>query len=125
MKTAPKVQMLVWKAIRGALPVGETLLHRQVQINPLCKRCSELESINHLLFQCEFAERVWKDVPFGKRVDRSGLLDLETDRMRLIEVPCLPQWGSLRDSLRHGSYGPSGQRTTESSSTTNFVLRMK
>lgn len=99
MKTAPKVQMLVWKAIRGALPVGETLLHRQAQINPLCKRCGELESINHLLFQYEFAERVWKDVPFAKRVDRSGLVDLETDRMRLIEVPCLPPVGIVAGQL--------------------------
>lgn len=26
LKTAPKVQVLVWKALRGALPVGEKLL---------------------------------------------------------------------------------------------------
>lgn len=99
LKTAPKVQLLVSKALGGALPVGEQLLQRQVTIDPLCRRCGNVESINHLLFQCEFAEKVWKEAPFAKRVDRRGLLDLETDWMRLIEEPCLPPVGIVDGQL--------------------------
>lgn len=63
-------------------------------MDPSCKRCGELESINHLLFQCEFAKKVWTTAPFAKRVDRRGLLDLETDWMRIIEIPMPTSSGS-------------------------------
>lgn len=93
LKTAPKVQLLVWKSLRGALPVGGKLLARQINIDPTCERCGELESINHLLFQCDFADKIWKEAPFVRRVDRRGLLDLETVWMSLVENPCIPLVG--------------------------------
>ncbi|XP_022569212.1 uncharacterized protein LOC111212078 [Brassica napus] len=99
LKTAPKIQLLVWKALRGALPVGEKLLARQINVDPMCKRCGKLESINHLLFQCEFAETVWNSAPFAHRIDRRQLLDLENDWMRLIENPCLPPVGIVSGQL--------------------------
>ncbi|XP_048626877.1 uncharacterized protein LOC125594926 [Brassica napus] len=98
LKTAPK-QLLVWKVLRGALPVGEKLLARQINVDPMCKRCGKLESINHLLFQCDFAETVWNTAPFAHRIDRRRLLDLETDWMRLIENPCLPPVGIVSGQL--------------------------
>lgn len=99
LKAAPKVQLVVWKALKGALPVGERLLSRQVPISPLCKRCGKLESINHLLFHCEFAEKVWKQAPFLQRIDLRGLLDLESDWMNLIESTCLPPVGVVSSQL--------------------------
>ncbi|XP_018467418.1 uncharacterized protein LOC108839076 [Raphanus sativus] len=99
LKTAPKIQLLVWKALRGALPVGEQLLARQVTTDPACKRCGKLESIDHLLFQCEFAEQVWKEAPFLQQVDMRRLLDLDSDWMHLITNPCLPPVGIVTGQL--------------------------
>lgn len=99
LKTAPKIQLLVWKALRGALPVGEQLLARQVTTDPACKRCGKLESIDHLLFQSEFAEQVWKEAPFLQQVDRRRLLDLDSDWMHLITNPCLPPVGIVTGQL--------------------------
>ncbi|XP_013720458.1 uncharacterized protein LOC106424252 [Brassica napus] len=99
LKTAPKVQHVIWKALKGALPVGEKLLARQVPIDPLCKRCGKLESINHLLFHCEFAEKVWKQAPFLQYLDQRGLLYLETDWMGLVELTCLRPVGIVATQL--------------------------
>ena len=99
LKTAPKVQHVIWKALKGALPVGEKLLARQVPIDPLCKRCGKLESINHLLFHCEFAEKVWKQAPFLQHLDQRGLLYLETDWMGLVELTCLRPVGIVATQL--------------------------
>ena len=82
-----------------ATHMEEKLLARHVNVDPLCKRCGRLESINHLLFQCEFAEKVWKVAPFVNQVDRRGSLDLENDWMRLIENPCLPPMGIVTGQL--------------------------
>lgn len=49
--TAPKVRMLVWKALKGALPTSERLQDRHIDIEPNCKRCGAPESILHLFFQ--------------------------------------------------------------------------
>lgn len=82
-----------------ATHMEEKLLARHVNVDPLCKRCGRLEYINHLLFQCEFAEKVWKVAPFVNQVDRRGSLDLENDWMRLIENPCLPPMGIVTGQL--------------------------
>ncbi|XP_013713578.1 uncharacterized protein LOC106417299 [Brassica napus] len=99
LKTAPKVQLLLWKTLRGALPVGEALLHQHINIDPLCKRCGELESITHLLFKCDFADKVWEETPLVRRFDRRGLIDLEATWMGLIENPCLPPVGIVDGQL--------------------------
>ncbi|XP_009117702.1 uncharacterized protein LOC103842791 [Brassica rapa] len=99
LKTAPKVQLLIWKALKGALPVGEQMQIRQLRFDPHCKRCGNLESINHLIFQCDFAMKVWKAAPFAQDIDRRGLLDLENDWMRIIAIPCLLPVGITTASL--------------------------
>lgn len=109
LKTAPKVQVFVWKALRGALPVGEKLLARKISIDPLCKRCGQIESINHFLFQCEFAEKILKEAPFVQGIDGRRLLDLEHDWMRLIDNPCLPPVGITAGQLAPWIAWPSGQ----------------
>lgn len=37
LKVAPKVKMFVWKALKKALPVGEILRERHLNVDPLCK----------------------------------------------------------------------------------------
>ncbi|KAL0853926.1 hypothetical protein Bca101_059078 [Brassica carinata] len=99
LHTSPKIQLLMWKAFKGALPVGEQLQARQLMINLRCKRCGKLESTNHLLFQCGFAAKVWKGAPFAQLIDIRGSLDLETDWLRIISIPCAPPVGFTSGSL--------------------------
>lgn len=59
----------MWKCAQGALPIGESFTTRQINIDPKCKRCGELESVAHLIFHCDFAKQVWKAAPFAKTVE--------------------------------------------------------
>ena len=73
---APKVKLFAWKLLKGAIPVGERLLERHIEVDPRCKRCGNNESITHLLFQCQFAQKVWQLAPLLPGMDSSGMLDL-------------------------------------------------
>lgn len=60
MKTAPKIKVFLWKALRGAIAVEDRLRTRGIQIEDGCLMCQEAnESINHILFQCPLARQVW------------------------------------------------------------------
>lgn len=89
-----KIKTFSWKLLKGALPVGEKLLQRNIAVDPHCKRCGCSESINHLLFQCRFAQSVWNLAPFVTEVDYcSGLLDLAASWTSLCTLRCLPPAG--------------------------------
>ncbi|CAH2060462.1 unnamed protein product [Thlaspi arvense] len=65
VKTEPKIQMFLWKAARGALPVGERLEYRKILLDPTCIRCGELEYIAHVFLHYLFAKIVWEIAPFN------------------------------------------------------------
>lgn len=70
VKTAPKIRIFLWKALSDALSVNDGLRSRGMKIDPRCQRCgNEGESINHVLFTCHFARRVWAQsgFPFPSR----------------------------------------------------------
>ena len=93
LKIAPKVKMFTWKSLKGILPAGEVLLGRHINVNPACKRCGNLESINHLIFHCPFAREVWKFAPLDGSFGISGLTDLRADWNDLHRLGCLPPTG--------------------------------
>ena len=72
----PKVKLFSWKLLKGAIPVGERLAERHVLVDPLRKRCGCSESISHLMFHCQFAQRVWQLAPFITDLDISGTIYL-------------------------------------------------
>ncbi|CAE5959180.1 unnamed protein product [Arabidopsis arenosa] len=57
------VKLFLWKAVSGAVPSGYQLATRIPAFDPSCSRCSDLESTAHILFNCQFAQRVWKMAP--------------------------------------------------------------
>ena len=75
LPTTPKVKMLVWKALKRALPVGSRLVERHINVQPICKRCGYDESILCLFFQCSFAHEVWPLAPATSTIDYSGGID--------------------------------------------------
>lgn len=66
LQISPKLQLFMWKALKGALPAGAQLASRNISIEPSCIRCRNLESICHILFTCLFAQRVWNQAALEK-----------------------------------------------------------
>ena len=85
--------MLIWKALRGALPVGTRLEERYIITDPKCKRCGHPESITHLFFHCDFAKTVWQTVPFVEELDSRGIIELRELWNYVKTKPCLPPTG--------------------------------
>nr|VDC67117.1 unnamed protein product [Brassica rapa] len=75
LETSPKIKHFLWRCLNNALPVAENMVHRHIGKNKECCRCDGVaESVNHLLFQCNFARLVWAEAnvhipPAGKWSD--------------------------------------------------------
>ncbi|KAL0712935.1 hypothetical protein Bca4012_019913 [Brassica carinata] len=63
LQCSPKLNLFLWKAASGALPVGSALSRRGMMSNTTCRRCGELETEIHVLFHCPFAVKVWDLIP--------------------------------------------------------------
>lgn len=87
-----------WK-LKRALPVGERLLERNIDVDPKCKRCDCNESIIHLFFQCQLAQKIWHLAPLTSEVDYRGIIDLMSVWPSLCSQKCLPLTGILAGSL--------------------------
>ncbi|KAL0878096.1 hypothetical protein Bca101_027802 [Brassica carinata] len=61
--TSPKLKLFLWKLSNKALPVGEAVARRGINVNTDCKRCGGSESEVHTFFQCPFAAKVWDLMP--------------------------------------------------------------
>ena len=96
---APKVKLFAWKLLKGAIPVGERLLERHIEVDPRCKRCGNNESITHLLFQCQFAQKVWQLAPLLPGMDSSGMLDLMVVWPSICNQKSLPPAGIVNGSV--------------------------
>ncbi|KAL0857920.1 hypothetical protein Bca101_063074 [Brassica carinata] len=58
-----KIQHFMWRALNSALPVAELLIRRGMEVSPACKVCGELETIDHVLIHCPFAQKTWELSP--------------------------------------------------------------
>lgn len=64
LKTAPKIQVFLWKIVQDALPLGMALQRRGILSHPVtCARCGEQESAEHLFLKCPFTRQVWDNLP--------------------------------------------------------------
>lgn len=89
--------MLVWKALKRALPVGSRLVERHINVQPIWKRCGNDESILRLFFQCSFAHEVWPLAPATSTIDYSGGIDFPDhwNAVRETVPPCGITWKSI------------------------------
>ena len=57
-----KVNIFIWRALRGRLPVREELDKRGIDLDSiLCPCCDNVvESCNHCLVLCDLAMKVWE-----------------------------------------------------------------
>lgn len=59
-KAPTKIRVFMWKALSGALSVFDALTSRGMRCEPVCQICGlDGESINHILFSCTLARKVW------------------------------------------------------------------
>jgi len=90
---APKVKHFAWKLLKRAIPVGERLQERHLDVDPKCKRCEHNESILHLLFHCQYAQEVWQLAPFTTEMEYRGIIDLMSSWPSICAQKCLPPSG--------------------------------
>ncbi|XP_013674011.1 uncharacterized protein LOC106378429 [Brassica napus] len=60
----PKLKYFLWKAATNSLRTGENLRKRVLVADTACSRCGEPETLDHILFHCDFAKDVWKAGPW-------------------------------------------------------------
>lgn len=61
LKTSPKIQHFLWRALSGALAVSERLQSRGIHVDSTCLACGQAsETICHVLFLCPTAVEAWR-----------------------------------------------------------------
>lgn len=78
LEITPKLKHFLWRTASRAIGVAENLRRRNINVNPYCSRCCiELETSNHVLFSCPFAETVWRNasIPTNKLCDANTTLE--------------------------------------------------
>ncbi|VVB16428.1 unnamed protein product [Arabis nemorensis] len=79
--------------MQGALPVEENLVTRRIIPHSRCSRCGEPETAIHLLYQCNFAQDVWKLAPYKETIDPICFPDIKSGFKVLKTTICLPPLG--------------------------------
>ncbi|KAL0796209.1 hypothetical protein Bca101_067586 [Brassica carinata] len=78
LKTAPKIQIFLWKIVQDALPLGAALQRRGVLATSVtCSRCGNVETADHLFLHCRFTRRVWNLLPTLTTLDVSAEISFE------------------------------------------------
>ncbi|KAF8376995.1 hypothetical protein HHK36_030367 [Tetracentron sinense] len=68
-----KIQNFIWRIFKNSVAVKENLVAKMIPNDRFCPIClKEGETINHVLFDCEFARAVWFATPYGVRTDEGG-----------------------------------------------------
>ncbi|CAA7055149.1 unnamed protein product [Microthlaspi erraticum] len=83
----------MWKAMRGALPVGENLRARNVNTAVRCPHCGDEETTLHLLFQCDYAQEVWKLIPCTNLLNPHTIQQTRKGMEESRKLVCLPPTG--------------------------------
>ncbi|XP_010506918.1 PREDICTED: uncharacterized protein LOC104783460 [Camelina sativa] len=99
VKCLPKVKFFLWKALRGALPLGENLKGRGINLEAGCPFCGQEESTIHLFFHYNFAQQVWTQAPVKRMLDTSLISSFRKGIELLSKLQCLPPTGIFDGSL--------------------------
>lgn len=93
IKTAEKIKVFLRKSLQCVLPVGEQFAIRNIPVSPLCTRCNAVETVNHLLFQCPYAEKVWTLASLASDINTLVFGDFKEGWERVRRVPSQPPAG--------------------------------
>ena len=93
LKSSPKTKIFLWKAMKGALPVGENLRVRRIMTDAVCPFCGEDETTVHLFFHCTFAQQVWELGPFKTPIAANRIASFKVGIEITKHLVCLPPCG--------------------------------
>ncbi|XP_013679317.2 uncharacterized protein LOC106383806 [Brassica napus] len=91
--TVPKIRSFMWRAVSGALAVSERLNTRGMHVDTVCKLCKQgVESIKHVLFECEIAQEMWSLAGFqqGPSITDNSLIGWLSSYLKLMSVDSHP-----------------------------------
>jgi len=83
----------MWKALQNALPVGETLRLRHINLTAHCTHCGGNESMIHLFFSCSFATQVWNLIPTKVTLNSNQINNFREGFEATKSLICLPPTG--------------------------------
>ncbi|XP_021835349.2 uncharacterized protein [Spinacia oleracea] len=62
-RASPKSLFILWLAVQSRLPTKDRLQNWGIPTDGLCPLCStDLETVQHLFFQCSYSQQVWQQV---------------------------------------------------------------
>ena len=99
LKTSPKTKLFAWKVLHRAIPAGEALRARQINVDGKCKRCNLPETIDHLFFHCTFAKQVWLSAPVFPSIEYNESIVLRSLWCDLTTRKNLPPMGVTEGQL--------------------------
>uniref|UniRef100_A0A2N9IN55 Reverse transcriptase domain-containing protein n=1 Tax=Fagus sylvatica TaxID=28930 RepID=A0A2N9IN55_FAGSY len=90
-RVPPKIRNFIWRACRKILPTHSKLFEKQISSSLSCQWCEEeVETCDHVLWQCEFAQRVWAagvvQMPVGLEL-RMSFIDVVEVCLRELTSP--------------------------------------
>lgn len=95
IKIPPRVYYFLWLLSKNKLLTRDNLgERRKVEDRTTCLFCNEVQTINHLLFDCVVAQQLWAilskivEVQLGGSVDSIGKIWLSNKRNGILKVCC-------------------------------------
>ena len=82
-----------FKILHNILPCNSNLYRWKLKTYKQCDICGEIETVHHLLFECSYAQAIWKDVEnvLGIKITLAKVLfglDLADDLNYVISIVC-------------------------------------
>ena len=59
-----KMQSLLWKILHRIYPTNDILVKMKIKDSSKCDRCNDIDSLEHLFYKCEHAQKVWKNIEY-------------------------------------------------------------
>lgn len=91
IKVPPKIKNFVWRVCRNILPTKTKLFDRKITSSYSCTWClNEPETVDHVLWHCEFAQKVWNACPIAfpsLDVEGLSLMDFLATCLRELSSP--------------------------------------
>ena len=75
LKVPRKVQIFCWRVLHGIIPLKSILTNRHIGTNAACPVChQDTKDIRHLLFDCNHARELWRNLGIVGLVKRPNKL---------------------------------------------------
>ncbi|CAL2270238.1 unnamed protein product [Prunus armeniaca] len=93
-KTLPKIKLFMWHAVHGIVPTFASLFKGKLSPSPLCPLCHDFpESVEHVLFLCPWARKVWYASSLSFKPDDQAFSFLEKQWiLSLASILCWSIW---------------------------------